>query len=73
MTDRATLDALLDKLPEDRLEQVAAFARLLADRPARGAAGISLRRFAGTISREDLDAMPRAIEEACEGVDPDEW
>jgi hypothetical protein len=38
-----------------------------------GTPGESLRKYAGTIGKEDADQMQKAIEEGCEQVNPDEW
>jgi hypothetical protein len=38
-----------------------------------GLPGEEMLRFAGTISRDDLDQMERIIEEECERIDPEEW
>ena len=44
------------------------------EQPAlKGVKGSSLFEFGGTIDREDLDRMSKAIEEGCEQVDPDGW
>jgi hypothetical protein len=38
---------------------------------SRGRLGKDLLRFVGTIPKEDLKAMARAIHEGCENLDPD--
>ena len=67
------LQEQLDQLAPDQQRQVLDFARALATTRPRGRSGQALIRFAGTISREDLALMSRAIEEGCEQVNPDEW
>ena len=48
--------------------RVLEFAHALATSEPKGVPGASLLRFAGTISKEDLDLMEKAIEEDCEKV-----
>jgi hypothetical protein len=62
----------LEALPQELQEQVLSLVRALDPTLRQGVAGNRLRQFAGTISREDLDAMSRAIEHGCEQVDIDE-
>lgn len=63
----------LHKLPPAGQQQVLAFVRALAAAPPKGVPGRDLLQFAGTIGPDDLLAMERAIETACERVNPDEW
>ena len=58
--------------PEQR-EQVLEYTRSLDKEPLRGTPSEALRPFLGIWSKEDADAIERAIEEACERVDSDEW
>ncbi len=62
----------LDK--EDKLK-VLGFARELAARHRRGIPekGGALLAYAGSIPKEDLAEMRRAIEEGCEKVDEETW
>lgn len=60
----------VSKLDADQQRQVLDFVLKLTE--LQGVPGASLRRFAGTISAEDLTAMQEAIED-CECIDPDEW
>lgn len=44
-----------------------------AGRPTKRDTRAALRKYAGTISKEDLGLMREAIEEGCEQVDEEEW
>jgi hypothetical protein len=68
---QAELNDTLGQLPIALQHQVLEFARTLV--VPRGVPGASLLKFAGVINDSDLDAMSRAIEEGCEGVDSNEW
>jgi hypothetical protein len=61
----------LDCLPAAQQRQVLDFARALAVK-ARSS-GRALRRFAGTIPKDDLRQIAEAIDDGCEQVTPDEW
>jgi hypothetical protein len=63
----------LEALPQNLQEQVLSLVRSLDSTQERGVPGRDLLQFAGTISRSDLDAMSKAIEQGCEQVDLDEW
>jgi hypothetical protein len=63
--------AQMERLADPQQRQVLDYARALG-LPA-GRPGTDLLRFAGTIDKEDLDAMSRAIEEGCERVQADAW
>mgnify|MGYP001565059199 CR=1 FL=1 len=63
----------LDQLAPDKQRQVLNFARTLATEKSRGVSGKVLTRFGGTIAKDDLAVIARAIEEGCEQVNPDEW
>jgi hypothetical protein len=63
----------LDQLSVDKQRRVVEFARGLASEVETVTAGRKLLRFAGSIPAEDLAAMAKAIEEACEQTNPDEW
>lgn len=39
----------------------------------KGALGKNLVKLAGTIDKEELELMKKAIEEGCEHVEPREW
>lgn len=53
----------------DLSEALSSRARLPAERDTRAA----LLKYAGTISKEDLDLISEAIEEGCEKVDEEGW
>ena len=53
----------------DLSETLSSRARLPAEQDTRAA----LLKYAGTISREDLDLISEAIEEGCEKVDEEGW
>ncbi len=72
-TIETELSTCLQKLPIDKQRQVLKFAQTLATSAIHGVRGADLLRFAGTIDKSDLDAMSRAIEDGCEGIDLDEW
>lgn len=46
---------------------------LIASKTAKGTSGKSLLKFAGMISKEELQLMSAAIEEGCERIDTNEW
>jgi hypothetical protein len=58
--------------PEER-RKVLDFARTLGASSVKRPQGWNLRRFAGAISRSDLDLISAAIEADCEQVRHDEW
>lgn len=53
----------------DLSEALSSRAKLPAERDTRAA----LLKYAGTISKEDLDLISEAIEEGCEKVDEEGW
>ena len=63
----------LSRLDDVRQRQVLDFARSLAEAVSRGTPGTDLTRFAGAISREDLDRITIEIEHGCEQVDTHGW
>ncbi|XZE19919.1 hypothetical protein SH449x_005249 [Pirellulaceae bacterium SH449] len=72
-TIQTELSNCLEKLPVDRQRQVLEFALTLETSAIHGVRGADLLRFAGVIDKSDLDAMSRAIEDGCEGIDLNEW
>lgn len=62
----------LSNLPLDDKQRVLAYVRSLKALP-KGTSPAHLMKYAGTISREDEEAMMKAIEEGCGQVDPNEW
>jgi len=67
------LQRQLERLGPEQRRQVLEFAQALATKRLKGTPGKQLTRFAGTISRADLDVMTAEIEAACEQVNRDEW
>ncbi|MGQ9824092.1 MAG: hypothetical protein ACUVSK_03700 [Desulfotomaculales bacterium] len=63
----------IDCLPLHIQKRVLDFARTLKSTLYEGVPGRELLRFAGSISPEEGELINRAIEEACEQVDPGEW
>ena len=72
-TVEAELREQLEQMPPEKQQRVVEFARELARSKPKGVPGRDLLRFAGTIERDDLELMARAIEEDCERVDVDGW
>ena len=60
----------IDKLPHDLQVRVLDIIKALTP---KGVEGKSLLRFEGSISKDDLQLMSKAIEEGCEKVDINEW
>ncbi|MGH8564255.1 MAG: hypothetical protein ACREXW_09250 [Gammaproteobacteria bacterium] len=63
----------LERLAPDQQRRVLAFARTLAGPMFRGVSGEVTSRFAGTIPKDDLVIISRAIEAGCERVNPGDW
>ncbi len=63
----------LEQLPEDMQKKVLKFVKSLQKSGLRGVSGIQMAKFAGCISREDLEMMKKEIESGCERIDSDEW
>jgi hypothetical protein len=63
----------LKKLRPEQREQVLEYTRSLGHKPLRGTPSEALRPFLGIWSDEDAEEVKRAIEEACERVDPNDW
>ncbi|MCJ7444148.1 MAG: hypothetical protein MUO26_06400 [Methanotrichaceae archaeon] len=73
MTTQSVKDNLItqiDKLPHDLQVRVLDIIKALT---SKGVEGKSLLRFEGSISKDDLQLMSKAIEEGCEKVDINEW
>ncbi len=75
MSDSLVRDLIkhLETLSPQLQAQVMDYVRTLDAERARGVPGKDLVRFAGTISKQELAAMSRAIEQGCEQVDLDQW
>ena len=67
------LHELISRLKDDEQLRLLEFARSLSDSPEKGEAGKTLLRFAGTIDRDDIVIIGRAIEEGCEIVNSNDW
>ncbi|RKO65747.1 hypothetical protein D7024_01365 [Desulfofundulus salinus] len=63
----------VNRLPFHFQKRVLEFARALRFTLNEGTPGRDLLRFAGVISPEEGELMKRAIEDACERVDANEW
>ncbi len=59
----------LDNLPEEAQQELAAFAQMLSRRQHPASAANALLKLGGSIDREDLKQIEKAIEEDCEKVD----
>ncbi len=62
----------LKSLPPDKLETAADFIRRLKPSSPEEREAILARTF-GSLSKEDADAMQKAIEEGCERIDERDW
>jgi hypothetical protein len=63
----------LESLPAEKQEKVLEFVGSLTQDKITGIPGQKLIHFSGSIGKQDLDSMRRAIEEGCEKVDLNEW
>lgn len=63
----------VESLPPRLQRQVLNFARALGASRPKGLPASESLRLAGIISKEDMEAIEKAIEEDCERVDPNEW
>jgi len=63
----------LERLAPEQQRQVLDFARALPAPIIPGASGEVTVRFAGTIPKDDLAIISKAIEKGCERVNPGEW
>ena len=63
----------ITRLKDDQQVRLLAFARSLADSSGKGEGGKALLRFAGTIERDEIVAIERAIDDGCEIVNANEW
>jgi hypothetical protein len=55
-------------LRPDQHLQVLEYARTLSEGPRHGVPGVTLLRFAGSLSSEQADDLLRAIEDGCERI-----
>lgn len=63
----------LQKLDEDAVARVIAYAKSLSDEDKLAARNARLHKLVGSISKKDLERMCIAIEEGCERIDPEGW
>ena len=63
----------LERLAPEQQRQVLDFARALPAPIILGVSGEVTARFAGTIPKDDLAIISKAIEKGCERVNPGEW
>ena len=63
----------ITRLKDDQQLRLLEFARSLADSPGKGEASRTLLRFAGTIEKDDIVTIGRAIDDGCEIVNANEW
>ncbi len=63
----------LERLAPEQQRQVLDFARALPAPIRPGVSGEVTVHFAGTIPKDDLAIISKAIEEGCERVNPGEW
>jgi hypothetical protein len=76
MLDAAIQSDLLkevEQLAPPLQRKVINYAHSLTKPRPRGTPGNELLEFAGILSPEDAQEMMDAIEEGCEGIDPNEW
>ena len=82
--DKQEIHLIIDQLPEEKLSEVKTFlATLLEEKfveelpksplPGPGMSGKELLKISGTINKDDIALMKKAIEEGCENVDLKEW
>jgi hypothetical protein len=74
-TFREQINRQLDQLTPDQQRQVLDFTISLGesdDKLPVGTSGDILLKFVGSISKDDLELMERAISD-CDTVDPDGW
>jgi flagellar motor switch protein FliG len=63
----------LENLPEEMQKKVLKYLKNLQKDNPKGVAGEQLIKFAGCISKNDLEIMKKEIESGCERIDSDEW
>lgn len=63
----------LEKLKEEDIARVVAYARSLTTEDRMEARNLKLRSLVGSIPKDDLKQMQVAIEEGCEQVEHDRW
>lgn len=63
----------LENLSYEKQQLILDLSRSLSNDIPEGVAGKDLLKFAGTITKQDLKEMEKAIEEKCERVDVNGW
>ena len=63
----------LERLAPEQQRQVLDFARALPAAVIPGVSGEVTARFAGTIPKDDLAIISKAIEKGCERINTGEW
>jgi hypothetical protein len=61
------------RLKDDQQLRLLEFARSLSNSSEKGVAGSALLQFAGTMEKEELVTIGKAIDDGCEIVNPNEW
>ena len=63
----------LEKLEDDDVARVVAYAKSLSSEAKLEARNTKLRKLVGSIPSEELEQMRVAIEEGCEQIEHDRW
>lgn len=63
----------LEKLDDDAVARVVAYAKSLGTEDKLAARNAKLRELVGSISKEDMEIIRTAIEDGCERIDHDGW
>lgn len=63
----------INQLNPEQQMKVLEFVREFDSSSIKGTSGRELLRFAGSISRDDIDIIASEIETGCERVNPNEW
>jgi hypothetical protein len=61
------------KLPLGEQQRVLDFVKALAMTQPQGVPGSTWHQFIGSIDKDDLELMKKAIDEECERIDLSEW
>ena len=70
---RQEIIRILKTLSREQHKQVLDFTLQLSAKPSKQYPGEQLLKLVGTISKDDLEIMKRAIEEDCRKIDVSEW
>ena len=63
----------LHTLEKEDKDKVLLFIRDLSDHPTLGNPVSNLKKFQGTIEKNDLDIIANSIQNDCERIDDNEW